>query len=328
MRVVMSVPWSSPWLESPAVTDLPGVQTLARAKDWNPTRWDRIRQTVSNAWRLWRATKGADAVIVCTATLDAIGASIAMRLRPRVTLAVWDFQTPRGDAVRRLARVSMRRVDVWTVLRRSDIETHTQLGARDVAFVPFAAFGAELDTADKGFVYSAGTAHRDWPTLLAAARQLNARIVISTIDHIDVPGELADRVEVRDLVNPAAGRQLCADATVVCVPFTVTELPSGPSVVVDAMALGKAVVVTDVGGTRDYVIDGVTGRLVPPGDAAALAAALRALLDEPDERTRLGAAAMSYARTDLAPAVVLEQLVQLVSADARSGRSGRAGRGR
>lgn len=57
-----------------------------------------------------------------------------------------------------------------------------------------------------------------------------------------------------------------------------------------AAAAGVAVIATRVGGIPEAVLDGETGRLVPPGDVAALAAALRELLGDDQERRRLGAA--------------------------------------
>jgi glycosyltransferase involved in cell wall biosynthesis len=64
---------------------------------------------------------------------------------------------------------------------------------------------------------------------------------------------------------------------------------------VEAMACGRAVVVSAVGGHLDTVEDGVTGRLVPPRDRAALTAALAQLLADPGLRRRLGAAAADRA---------------------------------
>ena len=64
---------------------------------------------------------------------------------------------------------------------------------------------------------------------------------------------------------------------------------------VEAMACGKAVVVSAVGGHLDTVEDGVAGCLVPPRDPAALTAALTQLLAEPGLRRRLGAAGAARA---------------------------------
>jgi glycosyltransferase involved in cell wall biosynthesis len=59
----------------------------------------------------------------------------------------------------------------------------------------------------------------------------------------------------------------------------------------EAMAHGRPVVATPVGGLRDLVVDGETGVVVPPRDPAALRAALQRLLGDPELRRRLGAAA-------------------------------------
>ena len=57
------------------------------------------------------------------------------------------------------------------------------------------------------------------------------------------------------------------------------------------MAAGRPLIATDVGGLPDLVVDGVTGLLIPPGDAATLAAAVKALLDDPAGAEAMGRAA-------------------------------------
>lgn len=64
-----------------------------------------------------------------------------------------------------------------------------------------------------------------------------------------------------------------------------------PVSLLEAMACGKACIATDVPGSRDIIEDGVSGLLVPPEDPSALANAIRRLMDDPDLRARLGAAA-------------------------------------
>jgi glycosyltransferase involved in cell wall biosynthesis len=66
--------------------------------------------------------------------------------------------------------------------------------------------------------------------------------------------------------------------------------------VMEAMASGLAVVVTRVSGTAELVPDDEHGRVVPPGDAAALAAAIDELARDPDLRRRLGARAAEHVR--------------------------------
>jgi len=58
--------------------------------------------------------------------------------------------------------------------------------------------------------------------------------------------------------------------------------------VVEAMAMGKAVVATTTGGLPEVVAQGATGLLVPPGDAESLAVAVVSLLEDRDQRERMG----------------------------------------
>lgn len=66
-----------------------------------------------------------------------------------------------------------------------------------------------------------------------------------------------------------------------------------PNAIKEAMATGVPVIATDHGGIPELVEDGVTGRLVPPADPAALVDRISTLVDRPAERARLVAAARS-----------------------------------
>ena len=66
----------------------------------------------------------------------------------------------------------------------------------------------------------------------------------------------------------------------------------------EAMACGAAVIATTAGAFPEFIEDGRTGVLVPPGDADALAAAIRSLLADPERCARMGAAASEHIRTN------------------------------
>ena len=79
----------------------------------------------------------------------------------------------------------------------------------------------------------------------------------------------------------------------------------------EAMAHGRAVVATDVGGLADAIEDGVDGLLVPPEDVAALRAAVERLLGDGELRARLGAAAREKAAREWSWDAAGDELVEL-----------------
>jgi glycosyltransferase involved in cell wall biosynthesis len=79
----------------------------------------------------------------------------------------------------------------------------------------------------------------------------------------------------------------------------------------EAMAAGRPVVASRVGGIPEVVIDRQTGTLVPPGDASALAAAIAPLLKDPLTRDALGREGRRRAETSFSLAVHGRALAQL-----------------
>ena len=97
-------------------------------------------------------------------------------------------------------------------------------------------------------------------------------------------------------------------------PSTDENLPMS---VIEAMGNGLAVIATPVGAVPDIIRHGETGLLVPPGDPAALTAALRRLLTDPQLRLRLGRAAQSFHRAISRSVPYLGRLVEIWSHAAR-----------
>src|ERR671936_677694 len=133
--------------------------------------------------------------------------------------------------------------------------------------------------------------------LHAVARLPDARLVLAGRD-LEQGGAFQDELEreserlgIRERVEVGFHE----DVPALLETLDVVALPSWteglPLVLLEAMARGRPVVATPVGGTPERVTDGETGLLVPPRDPEALAEALRRVLDDPDLARRLGEAA-------------------------------------
>jgi glycosyltransferase involved in cell wall biosynthesis len=122
-------------------------------------------------------------------------------------------------------------------------------------------------------------------------------------------GPLRDRVpEAKGFVPPGEIGGYLDGAAVVCVP---SRREGYGMMAREAMAHGRPVVATDVGGLADAVEDGVTGLLVPPRDLPALRAAIKRLLGDPALRAELGANARRRAEERYSWAAATESLLAL-----------------
>jgi glycosyltransferase involved in cell wall biosynthesis len=139
---------------------------------------------------------------------------------------------------------------------------------------------------------SAGREHRDYAVLDRACAGLGQQLFIAA-GSLHSPGAPCtlppptSQAVVRQLDHVSL-RDLYARAAIVVVPLLPNDFQAGVTTLLEAMAMGKAVVVSATEGQRDIVINGETGVLVPPGDDGALRAVLARLLADRTERLRLG----------------------------------------
>ena len=125
---------------------------------------------------------------------------------------------------------------------------------------------------------------------------------------------LADQLGIASRIRFTGERsdvvQLLAAADIYCQPNTAAE-PFG-IVYVEALAAGRPVVATDLGGVRE-IVDRHTGILTKPGDEDALAAALGTLIADPAGRQRMGAAGMLRAAHLCSPPQQVGRLERFLS---------------
>ena len=149
-------------------------------------------------------------------------------------------------------------------------------------------------------VSAAGLEWRDYPTLLAAAQRLPetsfplaaaspwSKHTNETEKRIMPANVSARRYEYSEL------RELYASSGVVAVPLYENDFQAGITAILEAMACGKAVVVTRTEGQTDAIVEGENGLYVPVGDPDAWEQALRRLQADPALRQRLGANARHW----------------------------------
>lgn len=138
---------------------------------------------------------------------------------------------------------------------------------------------------------------KDVPTLLRAARiVVDARPDTRFVVVGGGPAEpelraLCVELGLGEAVQLVGQRPNAADELAAADVVALSSIWEGsPLVVAEALLLGRPVVATAVGAVPEAVIDGETGRLVPPRDPAALAAAIIELLDDPERAAVLAAA--------------------------------------
>lgn len=118
----------------------------------------------------------------------------------------------------------------------------------------------------------------------------------------DMPTDLPTNVMVRESWPHPAVMQAWSRCLFGIAPSVWPEACG--TIVMEGHAVGRPMIASDIGGLSDLVAHNETGLLVPPGNAAALAQAMQALLDDPERRARMGQAARARAETFMAKAIL------------------------
>jgi glycosyltransferase involved in cell wall biosynthesis len=150
--------------------------------------------------------------------------------------------------------------------------------------------------------------------LLAAAAEVPDAVFALAGDGPERPAleELADRLGVRNRIRFLGERSDVADLLAACDLFVLPSLFEGlPISLLEAMAAERPVIATAIGGTDEVVIDGQSGLLVPPGEPAAMASAIRRLLEDPALRARLAAAGRARVTSEFSAPQMVRRVTEL-----------------
>lgn len=261
LSVLVSCPFSSPWPEQ----ELPaGWVVRGRPVDLGVGRaratLARLREVVAIA----RQARRQQALVISTSALELLLLCLLRPLFRQCLLVAYDPLQAGSPRLRRLAERQAARIDLVLCIRRSDLPAWGR--AHRTAFVPFLApaptEGPSAASRDTVTVYSAGDAHRDYRLLVEAVRGTDLDVTICTRQPVDTTG--VPGVTVLPAVSPEEGRRRQASSGITAVLLQDTSLPAGPLVLLDAMALGAAIVCTSSRGLVDYVDDEVEALVLPP----------------------------------------------------------------
>jgi glycosyltransferase involved in cell wall biosynthesis len=142
---------------------------------------------------------------------------------------------------------------------------------------------------------------REFAAAAAIVKRRNPEVIFEMVGWIDEGPDAISEAELKQWVESGVIRYAgkLADVRSAIARCSVYVLPSyregTPRTVLEAMAMGRAVITCDAPGCRQTVEHGRNGFLVPPRDSAALAAAMIAFLDSPALVSRMGAASREIA---------------------------------
>lgn len=318
-----------PRLDYLCVAERLGADVLDTSASLGLSSWQRrlegaLASDLAQANAAWQTRKTASAWFSAS---EKVGLPLALRGRggpPHVLLA-HNLITRNKRVLHRLTRV-LHRFDAVLCLS----ETQARFLREEVHLPPARVhhvwdnvdeqfFCPSADTAAGEYLLAVGRENRDYETLVQAARLLNLPLIIVASSLWSSHGlslgadTLPACVTVRsEFVSYSELRTLYAGARVVAVPLHPAPYAAGVNGVLEAMAMGRASVVTGSPGLAEYLQDGVTNLVVPPHDPDALADAVMRLCNDAGLRRTLGQAARARVEAELGMDAYAERVCQIV----------------
>ena len=146
----------------------------------------------------------------------------------------------------------------------------------------------EYEVGDEGYIFSGGNQARDFPTLFEAVRDIECKVIVAT-NNPEVPAmaEGLDNVEVRSVKSDEFRRLMAKSHFVVEVHPADFVRTAGHQTMLNAMSMGKPLIVADRESAIGYVEDGTEGFVVDAEDPVALGAAIRRLVKDTELHGRM-----------------------------------------
>ncbi len=298
----------------------------------------RLPITIAEALEAFRIRKRYD-VIISWSDPHAFALAAILKITrsrtPHLALLAW-ISKPKKARILRLIHSHITRMVFWTSAHLEFARDRLGIPEERMRFIPYFVdqqFWRPIHR-EENLICSAGVEMRDYPTLIEAIRGTDIPCHIAagiargklfdTVTAIDKVQELPKNLTVGRLSSVEL-REMYSRSRFVVVPLRPSDSDNGLTVILEAMAMEKAVICSRIQGQRDVIIEGVTGLFVPQGDPVALREAILYLWNNPAAAEAMGKAG----RKRVEEHFTLEQFVEAVYRNAaeiarpQNGKSGR-----
>lgn len=178
---------------------------------------------------------------------------------------------------------------------------------------PSCAPETPLETGD--YICAIGGNARDYPSLTTAMKQLpDIPLVLVARPHNLNGLEIPPNATVRVNIPKSHANNILEHSRFMVLPLSGSEVPCGHVTLVAAMHLGKAFIVTNSHGVRDYVFDGCNALTCEPFAPESLARTIRRLWNDPQLCRQLGANGRRFATEHCSEASARQYLQHLLAA--------------
>jgi glycosyltransferase involved in cell wall biosynthesis len=186
---------------------------------------------------------------------------------------------------------------VYSSWQKQFIQERWHIPCKRVLWTPFMVdqvfFHPQEDLPVKRQICSVGLERRDYPTLLEAVDGLDVDVVIAAASPWSKRSDstakrtIPANVQLKRFTFDEL-RTLYAESAFMVLPLELVNFQAGITSLLEAFAMGKAVICSRIPGQTDVINEGEHGYYVPPQDPKALREAILRLLDDPESQARMG----------------------------------------
>lgn len=282
-------------------TDLLDERYLAGLTGTRAWLYHKLPGMIAQLTEAFRVRRKYDAVISWT---EQLGLLFALLLKvtgsrtPHVGIWSW-ISPPRKAALLKRVHTHVDRIILMSSVQRNFALHELKIPESRIVLLRWPVdqkFWRPMDQ-PTDMICAVGREMRDYGTLINAIRDVHIPCHIAAnyfpgkkdawIKTIEQARPIPEHITIgkKDFLEL---RALYARSRFVVIPLLPTDTDNGTTAILEAMAMGKAVICSSVEGQKDVIENGRTGILVPPGDARALQEAIVHLRDNPDVACRLG----------------------------------------